>query len=421
MTTTPNPETRPLLLVVGSGDRRYREYIVRSAAERYRLWLLDADPPAWHDRYVVGSTAVDPMVIDDGVAAARRVAAERRVDGVFCYDEGLIWPSSHIAAALGLVGNDPEVVRSCRDKHATREVLDRAGVAQARSACVASLEEAAAAADAIGYPVVLKPRGLAGSKGVQRADGRSELADAYAAARGASYPGVPVYEAGVLVEEYLDGPEISIDSVFWEGECHPMVVARKDVGFDPFFEEVGHLVLPDDPLMRDPAVLDLLHATHDAVGWRYGVTHTEMKLTSRGPRLIEVNARLGGDLIPWLGWLARGVDCAAAGADVAAGRAPDVTPTRSKVVGIRFLYPEEDCEVVAAEVRTDRAHPAVVQAEATAAPGAVLRLPPRGYLARYGFVIAVADDEATCREALATADRAVELHAVPLEDSRVAS
>jgi biotin carboxylase len=419
---TDTTDNRPVLLVVGSGDQRYREYIVKSAAERYRLWLLDADPPAWHDQYVIGTTAVDPMVIEDGVAAAREIAAQQQIDGVFCYDEGLIWPSSHIAAALGVIGNDPEVVRSCRDKHATREVLDKAGVAQARSAAVSSPEEAAAAAESIGYPVVLKPRGLAGSKGVLRVDDPADLADAYTAARAASYPGVPVYDAGVLVEEYLDGPEISIDAVFHEGECLPMVLARKQVGFDPFFEEVGHVILPDDPLMSDPDIVDLLEESHRALGWTVGVTHTEMRLTSRGPRLIEVNARLGGDLIPWLGWLARGVDCAAAHADACMGRRPDVTPTRSKVAAIRFLYPPEDCEVVSIDHHPERGGPTIVHSIVMGRPGAVLRLPPRGYLARYGCVVAVADTEEECRAALAEAEQVVELHAVPVEaTSQVAS
>lgn len=419
---TSDSDTRPLLLVVGSGDQRYREYIVRSAAERYRLWLIDANPPAWHDQYVIGSTAVDPMVIPDGVEAAKAIAAEHPIEGVFCYDEGLIWPSSHIAAALGVLGNDPEVVRSCRDKAATREVLDRAGVPQATSRAVSSAEEAATVAGEIGYPVVLKPRGLAGSKGVLRVDDPADLADAYTAARAASYPGVPVYEAGVLVEEYLDGPEISIDAVFHEGECFPMVLARKQVGFDPFFEEVGHVILPDDPLMTDPEIVGLLRSTHEALGWRVGVTHTEMRLTSRGPRLIEVNARLGGDLIPWLGWLSRGVDCAAAHADACMGRAPDVEPTRSKVAAIRFLYPPEDCEVVSIDHHPDRGGPAVVHSIVMAPPGAVLRLPPRGYLARYGLVIAVADTEEECQATLARAEEVVELHAVPVEaTSQVAS
>lgn len=408
------PDDAPLLIVIGCGGQPYREYILRSAAERYRLWLIDAEPVTWQRRYVVGATAVDPMVATDGIAAAQQVAASHEVTGVFCYDEGLIWPASQVADALGLPGNPPEVVRSCRDKAATRAVLEKAGVPQAASTAVTSLDEAREAAERIGFPVVLKPRGLAGSKGVQRADGPDDMEAAYAAARGASYPGVPVYDAGVLVEEYLDGPEISVDSVFFQGECLPMVVARKDVGFDPFFEELGHIVIGDDPLLRDDGVLGILRDTHAALGWHTGITHTEVKLTSRGPRLIEVNARLGGDLIPYLGLLANGIDCSAAGADVAAGVAPDVTPKWSKVSGITFLYPREDCEVVDIEVHEDRAGPNVHQAFAMAAPGMVLRLPPRGFISRYGFVIAVADDEATCRAALGEAETIIELSAVPL-------
>ena len=414
--TEPTPDA-PLLIVVGSGERMYREYILRSVAERYRLWLMHTQEPSWESVYVDGHTVVDNTSPELLSAAALALAAQRRVTGVFCYDEGLVWPAAHAATALGLPGNGPEAIRRCRDKRGTRDALERAGVPQPASACVATFDEAAAAAADIGYPVVLKPRGLAGSKGVQRADDPDELQDAYRAASSASYPGVPTYEAGVLVEEYVEGPEISVDAVFYEGRCTPMVIARKQVAFDPFFEEVGHVVDAADPLFDDRELLDLLERSHDALGFRYGVTHTEFKLTPRGMRLLEVNARLGGDLIPHLGELAAGVDPALAAADAIAGRRPAPRPRLAKVAAIRFLYPSVDMEAESTEVVAGDWPASIREAKAMAAPGDILRLPPRGYLSRYGFVIAVADSAADALADLEHAERIVviEGRALPVE------
>ncbi|HEY3611972.1 MAG TPA: ATP-grasp domain-containing protein [Pseudonocardiaceae bacterium] len=397
---------KPLLLLVGSSARRSREFILRSVAAHYRLWLLQPAAVSWEAPYVVGNTVVDNTDATRLVEAARAVAAHEPVAGVFCYDEGLVWPAAAVSTALGLPGNAPEVIAACRDKNATRVALAAAGVPQPLSIGVHSLDEALTAAEKIGFPVVLKPRGLAGSMGVKLATNGDEVTAAYAAATAVSYPGVPVFEMSVLVEEYVDGPEISIDAVFHDGECVPLALARKQVGFDPFFEETGHVVDANDPLLTDQKLIDALRRSHAALGFHTGVTHTEFRLGADGPRLLEVNARLGGDMIPYLGYLATGVDIALAAADVAAGRRPDTSPSHHKVAAVAFRYPERDITVEAVTVHEDRFPPQVHSATALADPGAVLRLPPRGYIARYGRVITVAD---TVEEALVDTTDVIEL------------
>ncbi|MGW7412389.1 ATP-grasp domain-containing protein [Streptomyces sp. NPDC054863] len=407
---------KPLLLLIGSSARRSREFILKAVSGRYALWLLQPAPVTWEEPYVVGGTQVDNT--DPGllVEAARQVAAEREVAGVFCYDEGLVTPAAHVARALGLPGNPPDTVIACRDKMATRIALERASVAQPASIGVCSLDEAHEAARKLGFPVVLKPRGLAGSMGVRRADGSEDVAGAYLAASGASYPGVPVFETSVLVEEYVEGPEISVDAVFFEGEGTPLAVARKHVGLAPFFEETGHDVDAADPLLTDPGLLDALRASHAALGFHTGVSHTEFRLTADGPRLMEVNARLGGDMIPYLGELATGVDVALAAADVAAGCRPRTEQTRRRAAAIAFLYPERDVEIETVAVHEDRFTPEIHSADAMADPGAVLRLPPRGYISRYARVIALADTVEQARTALEQATHIVELTHRPAEE-----
>ncbi|MFE3325120.1 acetyl-CoA carboxylase biotin carboxylase subunit family protein [Streptomyces sp. NPDC059176] len=408
---------KPLLLLIGSSGRRSREFILRTVSRRYALWLLQPAPVTWEEPYVVGSTPVDNTRPEPLVEAARQVAAEHEVTGVFCYDEGLVSPAAHVAQALGLPGNSPEMVAACRDKNATRNVLERAGVAQPASIGVRSLAEAREAAEKLGFPVVLKPRGLAGGMGVRRADGPDDVESAYRAASGASYPGVPVFEVSVLVEEYVDGPEISVDAVFFEGECTPLTLARKQVGLAPFFEEVGHEIDGGDPLLSDPQLIEALRASHAALGFHTGVSHTEFRLTPNGPYLMEVNARLGGDMIPYLGELATGVDVAMAAADVAAGRRPETAPTRRRAAAITFLYPEQDVEIESVTVHEDRFTPDVHSADAMTDPGAVLRLPPRGYISRYARVVSVADSMERARAALLKAPEIVELAGRPVEES----
>lgn len=390
----------PLLLLIGSSVRRSRRFILESVTTRYRLWLMQPAQVSWEAPFVVGHTVVDNTDPERLVDAALALAQTLPVSGVFCYDEGLVWPAAYVSRALGLPGNTPETVAACRDKHATRQALAAAGVPQPASVGVRSLDEAVAAADDIGYPVVLKPRGLAGSMGVVLVAGRDGLAAGYAAAGGISHPNVPQFEMGVLVEEFVDGPEISVDAVSFGGECTLLVVAHKQTGFEPYFEETGHLVDGADPLLSDPVLVDALKRSHKAIGFHTGVTHTEFRLTERGPYLLEINARPGGDMIPYLGELVSGVDVAMAAADAAAGVAPDTTFTRRRAAGVAFLYPDRDIEVESVTVHSERFTPAIHEAVELVDPGAVLRLPPRGYISRYGRVIAVADSLAPVRQAL---------------------
>jgi biotin carboxylase len=169
---------------------------------------------------------------------------------------------------------------------------------QPRFALVHDVTVARATAGAFGYPVVLKPRGMGASIGVVRVNGPDELDEAFRISEAAGHGGAPAYEGGVLVEEFLTGPEISVDGALRDGGYTPFCLAHKRIGPAPFMEEIGHLVDPADPLLTDPGLLEVLATAHRVLGVRDGITHTELKLTPRGPAIVEVNARLGGDLIP---------------------------------------------------------------------------------------------------------------------------
>jgi biotin carboxylase len=416
--------TEGVVLLIGSGRQPYREYLMAGASQRGDLWLIDAQEPTWQRSFSVGSSVV--ALLDEAreipdrrrlIDTAVDIARAQQVLGAFTYDELLVVATAGIAQRLGLRGLSPAGADRCRDKHRSRQALTAAGLPQPRFALTRTPGEAVRAADVIGYPVVAKPLGMAASVGVARAESPGDLESAFAVAERASQFGPPGYAGGVLVEELIEGPEISIDGAVVAGEHFGFCLARKQSGFAPYFEEIGHIVDGGDPLLTDPSLRDVLRQAHRALRVRDGITHTEVRLSDRGPVVIEVNGRLGGDLIPYLGKLAVGVDPGQVAVDVAVGRTPRLEPSRRQSAGIRFLYPPEDCRVLDVCLPGPDAVPGLADAHAMASPGEIVRLPPRAHLGRYACVICVADDADCCAARLEDAVKLADLHYEPLDSA----
>ncbi|MER8059735.1 MULTISPECIES: ATP-grasp domain-containing protein [unclassified Streptomyces] len=413
---TPVDERAPArVAVVGCGNPPYRRYALAALAERVETALVQPGPPRWQRPYVEGRFRAADTADADAVteAVADLLASADGAGAILTWDETLLATTAQAARRLNLPHLGPEAVRGCRDKLTTRRTLAAAGVPSAAFRHVHGRAEAIAAAAELGLPVVVKPRGLAGSIGVTLADTPEAVGRAFDRATTAAFPGIDRL-AGAIVEEYLTGPEISVDCAVDGGRVHLVNVARKRLGFAPHFEEVGHLVAPwrHEPWACD--VESVVTAAHTALGLRTGITHSELRLTPSGPRVVEVNGRLGGDFVPLLGRLATGVDQVAAAADLALGRTPDVTPRHERCAEVRFVYPAHDAVVHELDVTAAAAVPGIADAVALAPPGTELRLPPHGIVPRLAALIATGDRPEECRTALDTAERAVRHRLAPL-------
>ncbi|MEU9735239.1 ATP-grasp domain-containing protein [Streptomyces sp. NPDC048002] len=330
---------RPIVLVVAA-DREaegYRATCLTSVAAAYDVVLITGEEPSWEVPYirdcVVVADPTDPAML---VAAGRALAERHRLAGVFTWTEWCLVPVARLARRLGLPTVGPEVMRACRNKATARTLFARHGVPSAASVSVRNLTEAKDAAERIGYPVVLKPAAHAASIGVIRADTPQQLGAAYAFASRAA--GLGRESRSVLVEEYLDGPEVSVECVTHRGETTAVALTRKTVGQAPYFEETAHSVDAADPLLR--VVAPAARAAIRALGITDGVSHVELRLVDGRPRLVEINGRIAGDMISHLVSLATGIDLPRAAADIACDRAPDLTPTRASAAAIRLLYPD---------------------------------------------------------------------------------
>lgn len=400
------------ILVIGSGDQRFREYALRGLAEHHRVVLI-GQALSWQLSYVADHREV---ALDDRaavLAAATELAQRHRVRGVLTWDEMLVPLTADIGVELGVPGMPVDAARACRDKATQRERFAASGVPSARFRLAGSPAEALDAAADIGYPVVVKPRGGAASMAIQLARTEEDLRGAFDLARGGDRTAEKVL---VLVEEYLEGPEISVDSWVLDGRVQSYATALKRTDFPPFFEEVSHVVGDVLDARTAAEVQDVVVAAHRALGIDRTVTHTELMLTTDGPKVIEVNGRLGGDLIPHLGELATpGLSVGEVLGAVATGREPAPIPAVARLMGIRFLYPAEGM------VFADLDYPAELAQETwvheirrVTEPGSGLRLPPEQFLGRAGYVIVTADTVAEVDERLTALANKVSVSGQPL-------
>ncbi|MDX3854904.1 ATP-grasp domain-containing protein [Streptomyces sp. AK02-01A] len=367
----------------------YRGYCLENVAAAYDVVLITGTEPTWERRFLTDWEVADPTDQAALSTAGRALAARHQLAGVVTWTEWYLIPVARLARQLGLPADPPEVMRACRNKATSRTLFARHGVPSAASMTTRSLLEAALAAETIGYPVVLKPASRAASIGVIRADRAEELPAAWEfAAAGASQD---TKSPQVLVEEYLDGPEVSVECVTHRGTTSVVAVTRKTVSPPPFFEEMAHSVDAADPLLT--TVAPAATAAIKALGITDGVSHVEMRLVDDRPRLIEVNGRIAGDMIGHLVRLATGIDLPRAAADIACGRTPDLTPTQHQAAAIRLLYP--DTSGVLADLRLDETgeEPWLERVRFQRRPGDEVLLPQDGgdmFTARLGFLITTA-------------------------------
>ncbi|ELP66751.1 phosphoribosylglycinamide synthetase, ATP-grasp (A) domain protein [Streptomyces turgidiscabies Car8] len=267
-------------------------------------------------------------------------------DGVITSCDYYLPTVARIAGHLGLPGSGPEAVENACRKDATRRVLADAGVPGPRFAVCEEWADIVREAADIGYPLVVKPVDLCAGMYVRRVDDEAQLAQACRAlssfpvnARGQRRPPV------VLLEEFLDGPEVSVETVSCAGAVHVVGVTDKSIGGAPAFIETGHMFPAALTAADTEAAEQTALGALKALGLVEGVVaHTEIKLTSAGPRVVEVNPRPAGNRITELVRHVTGIDLAAAFVDVSLGHAPDLrrTDTGLRSAAIGFLVPETE-------------------------------------------------------------------------------
>ena len=236
---------------------------------------------------------------------------------------------------LGLTGISYDTAIKATDKGEMIKAFEKAEVDHPWYFILTSPDMLDAVADKVTYPCISKPVDNAGSRGVMLINNQNELEEAvkYSSANG--------HKGGVIIEEYLRGNEVSVEVMVIAGDVHILQVTDKLTTGAPHFVEMGHSQpsrLGEDNVN---AIKALAEKAVKAVGIQNGPAHVEIMLTEKGPKMIELGARMGGDCITThLVPLSTGVDMVKATIETALGNVPDIRQKQEKGSAIRFFSPE---------------------------------------------------------------------------------
>lgn len=304
-----------VLLLVPTTTYRVRDFL--EAADSLNTDLVIGSDGRQTLEDVMGTRA---LVLPLGGVAARDIGesveaivdANSRTpfDAIVGVDDGGTVVAAAASARLGLPNNDVEAVRRTRDKRELRRAFSVAEVPQPDFTILDPDDVRTLLAgehppwiDDVAFPAVVKPPGLSGSQGVIRVDAPGELPavarriveiTAHAEGRAPTDPPGP---DGLILEEFVAGPEVAVEAVVRAGTVRILAVFDKPDPLEgPYFEETIY-VTPSRHSDRD--LRDLARVVETgvaALGLSEGPVHAEARLTDRGVRLLEVAARSIGGL-----------------------------------------------------------------------------------------------------------------------------
>ncbi len=365
----------PRVLVIGGRLQQVRK------ARELGLDVVYAQFPDEYDRghwpYVDQALLLDYGDIDRLLPLVTAMHEKYPFQAVVSLFELGLLPAARINEALGLGGESVATVELLLDKWRMRRHLATRGISPVASAVGRTAQDLREFVQAHGLPVIVKPIRESGSLGVFCLRDRADVDGVAERFRSLDDEQWAVGDLSstesfdeFLMEEFLDGPEISVETLTFERRHVVVAVTDKELA-DPGFVEIGHSQPSGCSAETLREVTRLVTDFLDAVGLRNGPGHTEVKLTSRGPRIVESHNRVGGGRINELAEVAYGVDMEryALGSRVGAVDPLTTSPEPRGGAAVRVLTPEPGRVVEVTGLDAVRADPAFVDLQLRVSPG----------------------------------------------------
>lgn len=294
---------------------------------------VDMNPNAegfsYADKKIVVSTTDTKKVLE--------AARENDIDGIMTIaSDRPMLTVAKVAKELNLIGIDEETAINATNKSKMRDALKKASVPIPMYFSVDDYDKYKEAIEKIknkNYKCIVKPADNSGSRGIRLIENyqEQELEKIYKYCKENSNSGC------LVVEEFMQGSEVSVETISYKGICHVLQVTDKITTGPPYFVEMGH----NQPSSLDKDTLEKIKKVaidaNKAIGIENGPSHTEIKVTIDGPKVVELGARLGGDnitthLVPY----STGVNMVKASINIALGQEIDVRKKFEKASATRY-------------------------------------------------------------------------------------
>ena len=329
-------EMQKRLLVLAAG---ILQIPVIKRAREMGFYVIAADG----DAYACGLQYADKAIVADITSEEEMlaIAREEKINGV-------IHPCSEVSMnvmgrindELGLSGITREQAIRATNKHLMREAFENGNAPSPKSILTKSAEDAWTQFLELEGDGILKPSRNSGSRGIAKVEKDTETKDSFIKKYDEALS--TSRDKSVLLEQFIKGPEFSIEIIVWNGQINILTVTDKKTTGAPHFVELGH----NQPSCFPAAQVEELKAAAiagvKALGVNNCACHAEAKLQNGKAYLMEIGARLGGDFISTvLTRLSTGIDMVAAAIDCALNIEPDLMPKSSpQGVCIRYFCPE---------------------------------------------------------------------------------
>lgn len=302
-------------------------YVIAADGDSNAIGLQYADKPI-----VINITSEEDVL---------RVAREERIDGV-------IHPCSEVSMnvmgrlndELALSGISRDAAFRATNKHLMRCAFEKYGAPSPKSFCFDNADDAwKCFCEKLPKDGILKPSRNSGSRGIAKINkgiSKETFADLFERSK------VESRDKTVMLEQFIEGPEFSVEIIVWNGEINVLTVTDKKTTEAPYFVELGHnqpSIFPIDIVeeIESAAIVGV-----KALEVNNCACHAEIKVQDGKAYIMEIGARLGGDFISTeLTHLSTGIDMVAAAINCALGIVPCLVPNESKhAVCIRYFCPK---------------------------------------------------------------------------------
>lgn len=295
--------------------------------------VLDINPDASGIKYA--DKFIQCSIKD--VERVLKIARQELPDGITVgITDSAVTTAAIVCDKLGLSCISPSIALVATNKYQMIEAFRNYGVPHPQYKLINSLDQLNEISN-FQYPLISKPVDMASSKGINLINSKEELV-------GCIKQSMSISESGtVLLEEYMKGPEVSVELIVIDGYPTVLQVTDKITTGAPHFIEIGHIQPSSLDLTIITKIKDVACAAAKSVGLMNSIVHAEIIVTRDGPKMVELGARMGGDAIQeQLLELSTGINMPEASIRIALGE-NIVVPKVSlhKASAIRFIQSSE--------------------------------------------------------------------------------
>ena len=290
------------ILLVNTGSIKKRFILQQLKKLGLTIVVLNKEKN-WAQPYVDQWILADTGNFKESIQAIREFLkshSDIKIDGALTFWEDDVLLTAKITDTFNMIGIPFPIAQKARNKFLFREFCEANGIRAPRHFLLKSSEDCKQAAQALTFPLVIKPAYGASSAYVVKVEDEEDLYNTFEYIQkniSTDIESALVNGFDILVEEYIDGDEVDIDILLQNGKIKFYSITDNFQTREPFFVETGDAIPSSLPPWEQKQLVELAEEVLEKLEIQTGCIHFEAKATKTGPVPIEVNLRMGGDYV----------------------------------------------------------------------------------------------------------------------------